>query len=318
MFSIGFSLSRSIVINRPIEQVMQNVGDFNHWNAWSPWIIQEPDCPVEVSGEANTVGHSQKWQGDRIGTGKITITDIQPNQKIAYDLVFLAPWKSQSKTQFTFESVTSSESGEGSATKVSWAMQGSLPFFLFFMKKMMTAMIGSDYARGLSMLKEYIETDTVLSKVDINGIKPQKGFHYVGFRHKCHIENIKETMGPVFQQLIDERLPLPDLMLTISHKFDFVTGECELTGAFAYHEKPSFDVPTNMVFGEYPAHNALEINHTGSYSHLSNGWATAKHYQQFAKLKSAKKLADYEVYRNAPKSVAERDLLTTILLPLRD
>lgn len=312
MFSIGFSLSRDIVINRPLAEVMQNVGDFNHWNTWSPWIIQEPDCPVTVEGTPNTVGHTQSWKGDRIGSGQITIAAIEENKRIDYDLVFFEPWKSESKTQFVFEAISETE------TKVTWDMQSSLPFFLFFMKKMMVGMIGSDYARGLLMLKEFIETKEVLSKVTINGIKEHKGFHYVGFRHQCDITNIKETMGPVFQQLVDERLPIPDLMITISHKFDFVSGKCELTGAFAYHEKPSFDVPTNMVFGEVPAHKGLEVDHTGSYNHLGNGWATAKNYQQFAKLKSAKDLADYEIYRNAPQAVPEKELLTSIVLPIKD
>lgn len=315
MFSIGFSLSKDIVINRPLSEVMKNVGDFSHWNAWSPWIIQEPDCPVTVEGTANTVGHTQAWKGERIGSGQITIAAINENDtgnpSIDYDLVFFEPWKSQSKTQFIFEAISDEE------TKVTWSMQGTLPFFLFFLKKMMIGVIGSDYARGLLMLKEFIETDEVLSSVAINGIKEHKGFHYVGFRHQCDITEIKEVMGPVFQQLVDERLPIPDLMITISHKFDFITGQCDLTGAFAYHEKPSFDVPTNMVFGEVPDHKGLEVDHTGSYQHLGNGWATAKHYQHFAKLKSAKDVADYEIYRNAPQVVPEKELLTSIILPLK-
>ena len=329
MFSIGFSLSRSIVINRPIHEVMEIVGDFTHWHKWSPWIIQEPDCPIEINGVANTVQHSQSWNGDRIGSGEITLTDKSPNQ-LSYDLTFFKPWKSRSQTQFQFKEVIDANSAEAAAsgvpeensisepkTRVTWAMQGSLPFFMFFMKKTMTAMIGSDYARGLSMLKEFIETDDVLSRVDINGIQPQKGFHYVGFRHQCNVEDIKEVMGPVFQQLVDERLPLPDLMLTITHDFDHVTGNCDLTGAFAYHDKPNFDVPTNMVFGEYPEHQALEVEHTGRYSHLANAWATAKGYQHFAKLKSDTTIADYEVYRNTPQSVPEQELLTNIIVPIK-
>ena len=38
-------------------------------------------------------------------------------------------------------------------------MEGTLPIFLFFMKKKMSAMVGSDYERGLAMLKELLEAD---------------------------------------------------------------------------------------------------------------------------------------------------------------
>mgnify|MGYP005989198387 CR=1 FL=1 len=315
MFSIGFSLTRSITVNRPVSEVMAIVGDFNQWNAWSPWIIQEPSCPVTVTGEPSKENHKQHWDGERIGSGQMILTEVIANKQLSYDLEFFKPWKSKSKTQFTFEAITT-ESGE-EATKVNWLMQGSLPFFLFFMKKMMVAFISFDYDRGLNMLQEYIESGSVQSSVEVQGIKKQKGFHYVGFRHKCNIEDIKQVMGPCFQQLIDEKVPLPDMMVTISHKFDFVTGECELTGAFAYFNKPSFDVPTNMVFGEIPEHDGLQVDHTGSYNYLSNGWATAKGYQQYAKLKSLKGVADYEVYRNSPKSVAEEELLTSIILPVK-
>ncbi len=316
MFSIGFSLERSIVINKPIEEVHQFIGDFNQWRTWSPWLIQEATCPVEIVGEPGTVGHQQTWKGERIGSGTMILAESTESTSINFDLEFFAPWKSKSKTQFIFEA---SENSHGHATtKVTWAMQSTLPFFLFFMKKMMIAFIGSDYDRGLKMIKDQLETGQVLSKVDIQGIKKHKGFHYVGFRHRCNIRDIKKIMGPCFQNLIDEKLPMPDLMITISHKFDMSTGDCELTGAFAYHQKPQFDVPTNMVFGEFPDHEALQVDHVGSYNHLSNGWATAKGYQHFAKIKSAKNIADYEVYRNSPVSVEEKDLLTSIMLPIKN
>jgi predicted transcriptional regulator YdeE/uncharacterized membrane protein len=316
MFSIGLAVSRSITINKPVSEVYARVADFSHWPTWSPWIIQEPTCPVSFSGEANTLGHKQEWNGERIGKGDTVLVEKSENEFLQYDLTFYAPWKSESKTRFEFKSVKNAAGDE--ATQVTWNMDGSLPFFMFFIKKMMLAMIGSDYDRGLNMLKELVETGDVSSKVSVDGINQQDGFHYVGFRHCCNIKDIKKVMGPSFQNLIDEKLPAPDMMITLSHKFDMTTGEFDLTAAFAYKTKPDFDVPTNMVFGEIAPHQGLEVQHTGSYNHLANGWATAKGYQMFAKLKASKTVPDYEIYRNAPGEVAEKDLLTSIVLPLKD
>lgn len=39
-------------------------------------------------------------------------------------------------------------------------MEGTLPIFLFFMKKKNSTMVGSDYERGLAMLKEVLEDKT--------------------------------------------------------------------------------------------------------------------------------------------------------------
>ena len=81
-----------------------------------------------------------------IGSGGMTVTGEIENQRIDCDLQFLKPWKSQADVAFILEE-------KDGATHLTWNMESSLPFFLFMMKDMMTAMIGSDYERGLSMMK---------------------------------------------------------------------------------------------------------------------------------------------------------------------
>ena len=53
---------------------------------------------------------------------------------IEYRLSFLKPWKSVNETRFHLTE-------QGSGTKVTWSMQGSLPFFMFFLKGMMTGWV---------------------------------------------------------------------------------------------------------------------------------------------------------------------------------
>ena len=50
MFSIPFDVQRSIVIRKPVDLVYGTVADFSSWRSWSPWLTQEPDSMVEVSG----------------------------------------------------------------------------------------------------------------------------------------------------------------------------------------------------------------------------------------------------------------------------
>lgn len=50
------------------------------------------------------------------------------------------------------------------------------------MKGMMAASIGMDFDRGLRMLKDYLETGEVHSKLDYPGQTNFEGFHYVGIR----------------------------------------------------------------------------------------------------------------------------------------
>ena len=150
MLSISFTVSRSTVIERPAEAVFAVVSDFNTWRSWSPWLSQEPECPVEIAGSPGETGHKQSWDGKKIGSGHIELAEIEPNRRLGYELFFLKPWKSHSKAAFTFEP-------DGQATTVTWSMQGTLPIFMFFMRGKMSRMVGSDYERGLAMLRDVME-----------------------------------------------------------------------------------------------------------------------------------------------------------------
>jgi len=52
-------------------------------------------------------------------------------------------------------------------TRVTWSMQSSLPFFLFFMRKSFENFVGMDYDRGLRMLKEQLESGKISSRIDL-------------------------------------------------------------------------------------------------------------------------------------------------------
>ena len=122
------NIERSIVIDAPTEKVYPLVADFHNWRPWSPWLITEPEAKVTV----NEDGKSYSWEGKRTGSGNMTVLDETANRFLNMELNFLKPWKSSSKVRWRFES-------EGEGTKVTWFMDSSLPWFMFWMTKMMTA-----------------------------------------------------------------------------------------------------------------------------------------------------------------------------------
>lgn len=317
MFSIPFAVEKSIEIAKPASEVFTFVADFANWTYWSPWLIQEPDCPVSRQGEAATIGHIQAWDGQQIGKGDIKISALQQDKHLNYDLTFYAPWKSQSTAQFVFEDIQLA-SGEAGC-KVTWLMQGSLPIFMFFLKKLMSALVGNDFTRGLKMLKEKLENDTVSSKVEVNGVSEQSAFYTYGYRVTGSTETVSNDVGPVFQKLCSAGFPEPDLVITQAEKFDLVNKQSQLVVAMAYRNKPDFNFPADVVESYVPEHKALAVTHTGSYLHLANGWATLMGYLQNRnnKLKANKKIPEYEVYLNSPAEVAESELKTVIYAPVK-
>ncbi len=138
-----FAVAESVSIEAPISAVYAVLRDFTRWRPWSPWLMAEPECAQTFSAD----GMGYAWSGSIVGSGEILIVEEEEDSHIEMRLTFLKPWKSVSRTSFEL-------AARGGATEVTWAMEGALPFFLFFMKKSMAHYVGRDYRRGLSMLKD--------------------------------------------------------------------------------------------------------------------------------------------------------------------
>jgi len=132
------------------------------------------------------------------------------------DLQFLKPFKSQAEVALVLNPVSQD------TTDITWTMDTSLPFFLFFMTGMMKSMIGMDFERGLKMLKAYCEEGEVNSSIEIVGVVDAPESRFIGFDTTSALNDIGDSM--------DETLPLISeqasaLGLTASASGDFYTGQ---------------------------------------------------------------------------------------------
>lgn len=313
MFSVGFDVERSITIDRPASDVFEMLGDLGKWQGWSPWLIQEPGCPLVLQGTPKTVGHSQRWDGKIIGSGELRIKAIEPNKLVDCELTFFKPWRSQSKCAFMLES-------QGATTKVTWTMHGTLPPFLFFLKKTMIGFIGSDYERGLSMLKERLEKGSVPSRLESKGEVKARGFHWIGKSRACATSEMTRLLQEDFRSINElvakGQLPKPVFGMTFYKKFDIANGRSEYTAAMAYSEDPKVKIPSGLEAGRANEHSALRIDHVGPYRFLGNGWSAAIGSQRMMNRKSLRSVPMYEIYRTMPGEVPETDVHTEIYVPL--
>jgi uncharacterized protein YndB with AHSA1/START domain len=151
--SSTYRVERSTVISAPADAVYPLLADFRRWAEWSPWEKLDPAMKKEFQGSAGAPGASYHWTGnDKVGEGRMTITEASAPGHIAYRLEFLKPWQSVSTTVFEL-------APEGAGTRVSWTMAGAVGFtekmFSVFMD--MDAMIGKDFETGLATLKSVAE-----------------------------------------------------------------------------------------------------------------------------------------------------------------
>jgi effector-binding domain-containing protein len=271
-----FSVQKSVIIKVSVEKAYESVKDFRQWNAWSPWVIAEPDCGLTYAED----GSSYAWDGKIIGNGQMEILEELPGNCIQYKLTFLKPWESVSDVSFMF-------APKDGGVEITWTMNGSLPVFMFFMKAMMTAAIGMDYERGLNMLKDHLETGEVPSKLDFHGVIDFEGMKYIGVRSRCAIPEIGSKMevdfGRIATWLKEKEIEITGKPFSIYHDFQMAKGTTEFTCCIPISNVPS-NLPDDMKIADLPSRRAYQIKHTGPYRHLGNAWSAGiMHSRAFQK-----------------------------------
>lgn len=297
------NISRSQYIDRSPSQLHTILADMSQWPAWSPWLITDPDTDVSVSPDKKHYA----WEGRRTGEGEMLITS-ESQGKIEYDLVFLKPWKSRAKVAMLLDS-------EGDGTRVTWLMDSKLPFFMFFMKKMMEAFIGNDYDRGLRLLKDYAEDGEVHSKLHFVGHEDYPGCDYLGLSRSCTLDESPQYMKEDFTRLMQYAYSTegmrPQESFCIYHKWDMVLGKVQYTAGVPYTQLP-VDILAGAEQGNLPSTKVYTLEHKGPYEHLGNAWSTLYAMQRSKEILPVKAIHPFETYGNSPADTDPKDLITRL------
>jgi hypothetical protein len=307
-----FHISRSIVVSAPAKQVFDALSDFRTWTTWSPWLIAEPEAKVTISENSSSVGSTYSWVGNMTGEGKLKHRKLDPHVLIEDDLNFIKPFKSYANVVFRL-------AAENQGTKVTWEMDSSLPWFLFFMVPMMKTLLGMDYARGLTMFKEWIETGSITSKTKVHGIEQASSFRMLGIASSCSVDQVSASMEKAFSQAQDEfkrlGISMDHGMISVYTKFHVKEGVFEYISGYIVPESTEIPSSSKLQSWSLPAGKVFRVEHVGRYQHLGNPWSIANQIVRYKKLKQSK-VGTYEIYRTIPPT-PEAELVTDIYLPLK-
>lgn len=305
-------IERSAMIHAAVEEVYAKVVDFHEWPKWSPWLIAEPTATIEVGGDGKSVGSIYSWNGEMIGAGELEHQVIDPNKALEMEIRFFAP-KSSSKVGFRFEKQVMDSKD---ATRVTWYMKGKIPSML---KTLMTTFLSMDYDRGLNMLKALTEDGAVHSKVEVKGKTDRPAMKYMGVEFRSKFKEIGQESSKAYEtlksKLTAEGIPLPPEFISVYHEIDYKTMEFRAIAGCPIDTIPE-TLPEGLVSGEMPAHSAYHVDHTGSFSHLGNGWFTGQHHLRHKKLKQNKKVKSYELYPANWEQISIEERSTRIFLPI--
>lgn len=157
-----FHVERSTSIAAGPDVIFPVMSDFHNFEKWSPWEKLDPAMKKEFTGSG--VGSTYSWSGnDDVGEGKMTMTNVVPNQRLDVQLDFVKPWKSTNTTSWVL-------TADGSNTRIVWSMDGNKgglmgKTMMMFMN--MDKAVGGDFERGLSQLKTVAEADQAKKAAEV-------------------------------------------------------------------------------------------------------------------------------------------------------
>jgi uncharacterized protein YndB with AHSA1/START domain len=143
-----FRITRTATISAPPGIVFAQVNDLHKWEAWSPWAKMDPAAKITFEGPPAGTGAGYTWAGNnKVGEGRMTITESKPNERLRFKLEFRKPFEATHTAEFTFQP-------QGDQTVVTWSMAGTNKFMfkLFGLFMNCDKMVGGQFEQGLADL----------------------------------------------------------------------------------------------------------------------------------------------------------------------
>lgn len=150
-----YKIEREVVINKPKQEVFDYIKYLKNQNNFSKWAQMDLNMKKEFRGTDGTVGFVSAWDSENkdVGKGEQEIKGIKEGERVDYEIRFIKPFESTSSAYMTTESVN------GSQTKVKWVFFGNMPYPMNLMQVIMDMdnAVGSDLQTGLNNLKAILE-----------------------------------------------------------------------------------------------------------------------------------------------------------------
>ena len=146
-------LERSVVIDRPVEDVFSYVRFIENHKDFSVWHSADPDMVVSTSGEDGKVGFVHSWdsQMKKVGAGSQEITEMLGRERISYELRFERPMQTTNYSNVHFLSLPEQR------TRVTWDFSGEMSFPMSLFAFVFKWMLGRDIQQNLNRLKAVLE-----------------------------------------------------------------------------------------------------------------------------------------------------------------
>lgn len=148
-----YEITRSITIHADVARIHALTSDLVRWPAWVPWEQGDKSLRTSFGALTSGVGASQSWTS-KSGEGRLTLTQSDPAQGVAYDLVFVE----NGHESPGHGAITYSPAGDG--VRVTWTLSGEMdmPVLGGWFARLADRMMGPAFEQGLMALKQKAES----------------------------------------------------------------------------------------------------------------------------------------------------------------
>ena len=312
-----YEVTRSILIQKKAKVIFAKICDFKTWNEWSPWLIHEPKTQIVYSKDCQKEGGHYNWNGKIIGAGKLTHVRLISPHKIEQKIEFIKPFRAVCRVAWKIED------NKGSS-KVTWIMQGKMPFLFRFMTAKTVQLIKKDYDFGLAMLNGVLDSKAERPKLSFNGKVNLNEQTCITKSYTGSFDNLKSVMSQTFPELYQyvekaKNLEIVGVPFTAYRKINLKKNTVKLDICIPIKGKDIANIYETKTF---PAGRYFKNTLQGSYKFLEFAWHHS--FNHFKMQKKTQKMSfDWkriclEFYRNDPSKVKHtNDTITEIYFPIK-
>jgi effector-binding domain-containing protein len=283
-------LSRSIVIDAPMEAVRQNVVTFENMLKWSPWADLDTNQTVTIENDGQ-IGAIYTWDGadSLVGAGEQTILDIT-DDKVVTHLHFTRPWESEADATTTLKEVD-----EG--VEVTWSYDDHVDYPMNIMNLFfdMDAMLGPDFEKGMARLKELVEKEVADKsnflgyEVEVAELTPRI---YLGTRDTISWEEMEafygKSFGNAYKKVSKAGLQMAGMPTGIYYTWDEATRTADLLAGIPVTEGSIEGLDAHAVSGK-----VLAIEYYGPYEGVGEAHMAIEEYCKWHDVKTEIAIEEY-------------------------
>ncbi len=272
-------VQRSASMNASADAIKSQITDYNMFSKWSPWAEKDTAMKITIEGVPGNIGHKYAWEGNKaVGKGTMELTKISADT-VAEKLDFSG--KGMSDVFFIFKS-------EGTATNVTWAMDMNIGFMgrgmMLFFKGKMDKMLGGDFEKGLTKLKQVVEAVPVVKTYRGYEIKevawPER--NYYGKKATLGFDKLSaffaDNFPKIFNDIITKKLQHTGPPSGIFYTYDEQKKQTDCAAVISVPEGQElkgwekFNIPATDM--------ALHIAYYGGYANMANAHGAMTDYMQ--------------------------------------